>query len=119
MLNSTTAEIAHALTGYEPCSIEEAEVQYPAEPNYDPANFKAADPATHPRSGSIRLGRNGILCCYWRPVGQEDQDELEGWYDVPTTGEVEEMCLDQAYTPAGDYVEADHPDSWPVLLNLI
>jgi hypothetical protein len=34
-------------------------------------------------------------------------------------GEMEEMCLDQAYTPAGDYVEPDHPDSWPAILGAI
>tara|TARA_A100001201_G_scaffold1410_4_gene3542 strand:+ start:407 stop:763 length:357 start_codon:yes stop_codon:yes gene_type:complete len=118
MLDSTTASIAKAVAGYEPCSVEEAEVQYPAKVNYNRQCFNPKDASTYPRTGSVYLDPYGVMRSYWIPSSASDLD-LEGWYDVPTMGEMEEMCLDQAYTPAGDYVEHDHPDGWPAILGAI
>lgn len=117
MLNSTTKAIAKSF-GYEECSTEEAECQYPAEVNYNKQNFNPRDASTYPKRGSVCMNLHGILLAYWIPLNSADAD-LEDWYDVPTMGEMESMCLEEAYSPAGDCVEPDHPDSWPSILGVI
>jgi hypothetical protein len=50
----------------------------------------------------------------------QEKDELQGWYDVPTLEDIEEYTFnDTCYTPAGDEVEPDHPDSWLRILSLV
>ena len=117
MLQPIQQEIAVAL-GYQPITGEEASQQYQAEVNYDPELFQLDNEDTHPVTGSVWRTKRGKLCCYWKPECSEE--ELEGWYDVPTNEEIEEYVFDSyCLTPGEDSVEPDHPDSWLSILGLI
>ena len=49
-----------------------------------------------------------------------NNDDLTGWYDIPTNEEIEEWSFDSiCFTPGEDEVEPDHPDSWLRILGLI
>lgn len=120
MLQTETAAIAAKFGYVSPISSqEEYDEQYPAEVNYNPKDFDIDKKETHPKTGSVYLTeRTSKARCYWRPYNKENRD-LEGWYDVPSMGEMEEYCLQDALNPAGDWVEPDHPDSWPSILGVI
>lgn len=117
MLHPDTKQIAEELTGYIPFSEEEADDQFQADINYTPELYSFEDEDTHPATGSVY--RKGFtLMCYWVP--ETTEDSLKGWYPVPTNGEIEEWALGStAFTPYGDEVEPDHPDSWLTILALI
>ena len=114
-------EIAKVI-GYEPLTEEEGWAQYPADVDYQDAP-KGAIPCT----GNVYRNKKGIIRCYWIPTsgknGQyttQESEELTGWYDVPTLEDIEEYTFDSVcFTPAGDEVEPDHPDSWLSILGII
>jgi hypothetical protein len=114
-------EIAKVI-GYEPVTEDEAIQQYPADVDYQDAP-KGAIPCT----GNVYRNKRGILRCYWIPTsgknGQyttQESEELTGWYDVPTLEDIEEYTFDSVcFTPAGELVEPDAPDSWLSILGLI
>ena len=118
MLHPETKRIAEELTGYVPFTEEECQEQFPAEVNYDPNLYNPEDENTHPITGCVFKDPKGKLQCYWKPEAVEDS--LEGWYPVPSNGDIEEWALDSTgLTPADDEVEPDHPDSWLTILALI
>ena len=107
------------VVGYEPVTNDEGMQQYPADVDYQDAP-KGAIHCT----GNVYKNKKGVLRCYWIPAGgnysSEEGDELTGWYDVPNLEDIEEWTFDFCCpTPAGDYVEPDHPDSWLSILSLI
>jgi hypothetical protein len=111
-------EIAKVI-GYEPLTEDEGSAQYPADVDYQDAP-KGAIPCT----GNVYRNKKGILYCYWIPAGgnysSEDKEALIGWYPVPDLEDIEEWTFDSVCpTPAGDGVEADHPDSWMSILGII
>ena len=109
MLHPETKRIAEELTGYVPFTEEECQEQFPAEVNYDPLLYNPEDENTHPITGCV-FKQGNVLQCYWKPENVEDS--LEGWYPVPSNGDIEEWALDSTcLTPADDEVEPDHPDS--------
>ena len=119
MLHPITQEIA-ASFGYTPVTPEEGAEQYEVEPDFPTPPPKGAIPCT----GNVRKDKHGTLRCYWIPAGNnytsEEQEDLIGWYDIPNLEDIEEWTLgDECYTPAGDEVEPDHPDSWLRILNVI
>jgi len=117
MLHPTTQAIAESF-GYIPFSEEEGQEQYQAEVNYNQSAFDSEDEDTHPVNGSVYIDKQGVYRCYWKPECSEE--ELEGWYDIPTNEEIEEWSLDSVcFTPGDDEVEPDHPDSWLSILGLI
>ena len=75
------------------------------------------------RRGDVYESKRGVLRMYWEPIGgnytESEKESLAGFYDVPYIGEVEEMVHGDCMTPAEDYVEPDHPDSWMMLLGII
>lgn len=83
---------------------------------YDLSNTKQRDL----RAGDVIYQQRDGLRLYWVPQGgnytQDEKESLAGFYTVPDFEDFESMCLDEAYTPADDHVEADHPDAWPRLL---
>ena len=129
MPNSTfdnASEIIAVAFGYTPFPEEERDNQFQAEINYHPAKDKL------PKSGSVYRTKRGELMIYWEPSEEHPNygpDEngmsysylVEGWYKVPTNGQVEEECLGEvALDPTGENeLEPDHPDGWPRLLGLI
>jgi len=106
-----------SMFGYEPLTDSEAGWQFPADINFQ------NDGKSVPFNGAIYADKNGILRLFWMPQGEnyrDDYDDLVGWYDVPTLGEIEEFTFDSvALTPCEDSVEPDHPDSWLSLLGMI
>jgi len=107
------------VVGYEPVTEDEGMQQYPAD-----VDFQDAPKGAIPCTGNVYKNKRGVLRCYWIPAGgnysSQDQDELTGWYDVPTLEDIEEQSFDSvAFTPAEDEVEPDHPDSWFSILGLI
>jgi hypothetical protein len=111
MLHPITQEIAAAFD-YVPFSEEEGQQQFQAEVNWD------SETSGVPSTGSVYRNKRGILRCYWRPV--DGDQELEGWYDIPTNEEIEEWSFDSiCFTPGEDEVEPDSPDSWLRILGLI
>jgi hypothetical protein len=114
-------EIAKVI-GYEPLTEDEGSAQYPADVDYQDVP-KGAIPCT----GNVYRNKRGILRCYWIPTsgknGQyttQESEELTGWYDVPTLEDIEEYTFDSVcFTPAGDEVEPDAPDSWLSILGII
>lgn len=117
MLHPITQEIAESF-GYETFSEEDGQEQFQIEPDF------AFGKGHFPCTGNVYRNKKGILRCYWIPAGgnytAEEKESLEGWYTIPTNEEIEEQLFDSvAYTPAGDSVEPDHPDSWPSILSLI
>ena len=122
MLHSDTKAVAQSF-GYVPFSEEDYEEQFQADCNFDPKLIVLGDLKTYPKNGSVYSDK-GILRCYWKPQGGNysslEVEELQGWYEVPSNEDIEEWTFDSvAYTPAGDDVEPDHPDSWLRLLSLI
>jgi len=112
MLHPTTQAIAESF-GYVPFSEEDRDQQYQAEINW---NF---DTSPLPTTGSVYKDKKGVLRCYWKPSNSEEQD-LEGWYDIPSNEDIEEWSFDSVcFTPGDDEVEPDHPDSWLRILGLI
>ena len=112
-------QIATAI-GYVALDGDEGTSQYPADIDFPTPPPKGAIPCT----GNVRQDKHGTLRCYWIPGGgnytSEEKDELQGWYDVPTLEDIEEYTFDDTcYTPAGDEVEPDHPDSWLRILSLV
>jgi len=75
------------------------------------------------RAGDVVYQERDGLRFYWEPKGgnytQEDKESLAGFYTIPDFEDFEDMCLNEAYTPADDYVEPDHPDAWPRLLGFV
>jgi hypothetical protein len=117
-LHPVTQEIA-ATFGYQPFDEEEGQQQYQAE-----CDFQNAPKGAIPCTGNVYRNKEGVLRCYWIPAGDnysaEEKDELTGWYDIPTNEDIEEYSFDSVcYTPGGDEVEPDHPDSWLRILGLI
>ena len=111
MLHPETQAIAETF-GYVPFSEEEGQEQFQADTNWDP------DKGGVPTTGSVYRNKRGVLRCYWKPKCSEE--ELEGWYDIPTNEEIEEWSFDSiCFTPGEDEVEPDHPDSWLRILGLI
>lgn len=104
--------IAEAI-GYEPCTPDEASEQFQADITYIPGETKRKL-----RSGDIKADKQGVFWCYWKP--ESDEEDLEGWYEVPSNEDIEEWTFDSVcFTPGDDEVEPDHPDSWLSLLGLI
>jgi hypothetical protein len=117
MALTTEQQLIGQALGYEPLTEEEGSAQYPADVTYP------GGPAV-PYIGDIYRNKRGTLRCFWAPQGAnyttEDHDELAGWYDVPDLEDIEEWTFDSTCpTPAGDDVEADHPDSWLSILGLV
>jgi hypothetical protein len=111
MLHPTTQAIAESF-GYVPFSEEEAEEQFQADISWD------SESSGIPSNGSVYRNKQGTLRCYWKP--SQDEEDLEGWYDIPSNEDIEEWSFDSiCCTPAGDEVEPDHPDSWLSILRLI
>ena len=111
MLHPETQAIAETF-GYVPFSEEEGQEQFQADINWEPENGGV------PTTGSVYRNKRGVLRCYWKPKYSEQ--ELEGWYDIPTNEEIEEWTFDSiCFTPGEDEVEPDHPDSWLSILGLI
>jgi hypothetical protein len=118
-LSTEQQQIATAI-GYVPLDTDESTEQYPADIDFSTPAPKGAIPCT----GNVRKDKHGILFCYWIPAGKnytsEEKDDLQGWYEVPTLEDIEEWTFDSCCpTPAGDEVEADHPDSWMRILNIV
>ena len=112
MLHPETQAIASSF-GYVPFSDEEAEEQFQVE-----TDFQDAPKGAIPCTGNVYRNKQGTLRCYWIPVHSEE--DLTGWYDIPSNEDIEEWCFDSiCCTPAGDEVEPDHPDSWLSILGLI
>jgi hypothetical protein len=117
-LSTEQQQIATAI-GYVPIEGDESNEQYPADIDFqDPPKGSIAC------TGNVYRNKSGILCCYWIPAGRnytsKEKDELQGWYEVPTLEDIEEWTFDSCCpTPAGDDVEADHPDSWLRILNIV
>lgn len=121
MALTTEQQLIGQALGYEPLTEEEGSEQYPADVNY---RYAPTENPEVPISGSIYRNKRGTLRCYWIPTGgnytSEEKASLEGWYDVPGLEDIEEQVFDSvAYTPCGDEVEPDHPDSWLRLLSLV
>jgi len=111
MLHPTTQAIAESF-GYVPFSEEEAEEQFQADISWD------SESSGVPSNGSVYRNKQGVLRLYWKP--SQDEEDLEGWYDIPSNEDIEEWSFDSiCCTPAGDEVEPDHPDSWLSILGLI
>ena len=111
-------EIAKVI-GYEPVTDDEGTQQYPAD-----VDFQDAPKSAIPCTGNVYKNKKGVLRCSWIPAGgnysSEEQDELTGWYTIPTLEEIEEFTFDSiCLTPTGDEVECDHPDGWLSILGLI
>lgn len=133
MLHPTATEMAKIFTGYDSVAgTKEGEEQFQAEVTYDPEKFVKGDKTTHPKNGSVKRDKEGILYLYWEPSEECPGCEVdaegrsyaylyEGWYRVPTNEEIEDYCLGEtAFTPSEEQeVEPDHPDSWPRMLGLI
>lgn len=117
MLLSEQEQIARAL-GYEPLTEEGRQEQYPVECCFqDPLKGQL------PYNGAVYKNKKGVLMCYWIPQGKNyrhEQEDLIGWYEVPTMEDIEEWTFDSCcLSPASDDVEPDHPDSWLSLLGII
>jgi len=101
----------------------EAHLRFPAQHyvkvTYDLSNTKQREL----RPGDVIYQQRDGLRLYWLPKGgnytQQDKESLAGFYTIPDFEDFESMCLDQALTPAEDYVEADHPDAWTRLLRAV
>lgn len=93
--------------------------QHYAQVTYDLSNTKQRQL----RAGDVIYQQRDGLRFYWEPKGgnytQDEKDRLAGFYTIPDFEDFESMCLDEAYTPADDHVEADHPDAWPRLLGFV
>ena len=91
--------------------------QYPAEVTND---LYSSQPM---KNGDVVQRKDGTLRLYWEPQGDnytdEEKHDLQGFYDIPTIDDLARMSLMQGETPAGDTVEADHPDAWPRLLGVV
>ncbi|MHC4913468.1 MAG: hypothetical protein ACYTE5_10810 [Planctomycetota bacterium] len=103
MLHPTTQAIAETF-GYVPFSEEDAPEQFQADITYTLGETKRS-----PRSGDVRVDKHN-----------NDEKDLEGWYEIPSNEDIEEWAFDSVcFTPGDDEVEPDHPDSWLRLLGLI
>lgn len=106
---------------YMPLDGGEMDQQFHVDVTYNPFTRARASQ----KAGDVYKDKNNTLRFYWVPSGgnypESERAALEGWYEVPTQGEVEEWLFDNApcLTPCFDQVEPDHPDSWMTLLNLI
>ena len=119
----TTEQLLIAeVVGYEPVTEDEGMQQFKPEVNYDPEYARFKNEVAKP--GSIYQNKQGTYRYYWKPSGgnytKEEKADLEGWYDIPCLEDLEEWTFDSVcFTPAGDDVEPDHPDSWLSILGLI
>ena len=114
MLHPITQEIAQSF-GYTPLTPEEGAEQFQVEVNYEGTKDGTS---SYPVNGSVYRNKKGVLRFYWIPSNGEE--ELEGWYDIPSNEDIEEWSFDSVcFTPADDEVEPDHPDSWLSLLGMI
>ena len=112
MLHPITQEIAGTF-GYIPFSEEEGSEQFQADITYVPGKCKRL-----PKNGDIKQDSSGTYWCYWKP--KYDEEDLEGWYEVPSNEDIEEWSFDSiCFTPGDEEVEPDHPDSWLRLLSMI
>jgi hypothetical protein len=117
MLHPITQEIAESF-GYTPFSEEEGSEQFQADINFDPKGVKLGDLSTYPKNGSVYRDKHGVLQLYWKPKYADE--DLQGWYEIPSNEDIEEWAFDSVcFTPGDDEVEPDHPDSWLRLLGLI
>ena len=117
-LSTEQRKIATAI-GYVVLEQDESTEQYPID-----LDFQNPPKGAIPCTGNAYKNKHGISHCYWIPAGgnytSEEKDELQGWYEVPTLEDIEEWTFDSCCpTPAGDDVEADHPDSWLRILSLV
>ena len=75
------------------------------------------------RPGDVIYERRWGLRLLWSPKGgnytQQEKESLVGFYTIPDYEDFVDMCLNEAYTPADDCVEPDHPDAWPRLLGFV
>jgi hypothetical protein len=112
MLHPIIQEIAETF-GYIPFTEEEGSEQFQATITYIQGETKRT-----PKSGDVKQDSNGTYWCYWKP--KYDEEDLEGWYEVPSNEDIEEWSFDSiCCTPGEDEVEPDHPDSWLRLLSMI
>ena len=107
----TTEQLLIAeVVGYEPVTEDEGMQQFKPEVNYDPEYARFKNEVAKP--GSIYQNKRGVYRYYWKPSGgnysREERKDLEEWT-------FDSVC----FTPAGDDVEPDHPDSWLSILGLI
>ena len=117
MLHPTTQAIAESF-GYVPFSDDECPEQFQADITFDPKGVVLGDTKTYPKNGSVYCDKHGKLQLYWIPA--HDDEDLQGWYEVPCNEDIEEWVFDSiCFTPGDDEVEPDHPDSWLRLLGLI
>jgi hypothetical protein len=117
MFHPTTQAIAETI-GYVPFSEEEGSEQFPADITFSPKTVRLGDLSTYPKNGSVYRDKKGVLQLYWKPKYAEEN--LQGWYEIPSNEDIEEWVFDSScFTPGDDEVEPDHPDSWLSLLNLI
>ena len=118
--------IANSLTGYSALPEDEAERQFDeVKITYLLGQVKK------PEVKDIKRDKDGKLYLYYYPSEDHpghDHDEngmsyayqSEGWYEIPSFGDIEEWVLDSVcFTPDETEVESDHPDSWLSLLGLI
>lgn len=120
-LHPITQEIAESF-GYTPFTPEEGSEQFQAEVNFDPKKVKLGDLSTYPVNGSVYCDKHGVLQLYWKPqcLDEDESEELQGWYEIPSNEDIEEWSFDSVcFTPGDDEVEPDHPDSWLSLLGMI
>jgi len=112
MLHPETQAIAETF-GYIPFSEEEGSEQFQADITYVSGETKR-----EPRTGDVKADKNNTLWAYWKPRYAEE--DLEGWYEIPSNEDIEEWSFDSVcFTPGDDEVEPDHPDSWLSILGLI
>jgi hypothetical protein len=117
MLHSITQEIAETF-GYTPFDEEEGAQQFQADITFDPKGVVLGNTKTYPKNGSVYCDKHGKRQLYWIPVYAEE--ELQGWYEIPSNEDIEEWAFDSiCFTPGDDEVEPDHPDSWLSLLGII
>jgi hypothetical protein len=118
MALTTEQQLIAQELGYEPLTTDEGQEQFEPTVNYDPNHDGI------PKPGSIYRNKRGQYRYYWKPTGgnysRQEQQDLEGWYTVPSLEDIEEWTFDSyAFTPSDEEVEPDHPDSWLRLLYLI
>lgn len=117
-LSTEQRKIATAI-GYVVLEQDESTEQYKID-----LDFQNPPKGAIPCTGNAYKNKYGISHCYWIPTGgnytSEEKDELQGWYKVPSLEDIEEWTFDSCCpTPAEDEIEADHPDSWLSILDII
>jgi hypothetical protein len=114
-LNPTQQEIAQ-IVNYTPVAPEEEFETFDVDINF------VQDGKSVPFNGAVAIV-DGVKQLFWMPQCssyRNEYDDLVGWYELPTLGDMEEYTFDSVCpTPAGDEFEPDHPDTWLSLLGMV